>query len=107
MSVWAAFVIRWRRHDVPLEPQSRPIEAVVADLRRLGRRFHDLDPRASFIKTEAVRSAYDRVLAECCATLELPHLLGVLTPGRERDAERRRVEERLTDSGVRFPHHTP
>jgi len=86
------------------EPQSRPIEAIAADLRRLGNRFHGLDPHASFIKTEAVRGAYDKVLAECCATLEITHLLGVLPPGRERDAERERVEDQLTASGVRFPH---
>jgi hypothetical protein len=106
MSLWGSLVTRWRRRGVELAPvpRSRPLEAIAADLRRLGDRFHGLDPRASYIKTEAVRGAYDRVLAECCATLELTHLLGVLAPGPERDTERRRVEGLLTDSGVRFPH---
>jgi hypothetical protein len=104
MSVWESLVARRRQRTRPLEPQSRPVEAIAADLRRLGHRFHHLDPHASYVKTEAVQWAYDRVLAECCATLELAHLLGVLPPGPERDAERGRVEERLADCGVRFPH---
>lgn len=94
---------RLRRRGGPM-PQSRPIEAIAADLHRLGNRFHGLDPGTSFAKTEAVRAAYDRALAECCAALGLAHLLGVLPAGPELDAERERVEEQLTDAGVRLPH---
>ncbi len=94
---------RWRHRRGP-QPQSRPIEAIAADLHRLGNRFHGLDPHASFAKTEAVRGAYDRALGECCAALGLTHLLGVLPAGPELDAERERVELQLTDSGVRLPH---
>jgi hypothetical protein len=86
------------------DPQGRPIEAIVADLRRLGTRFHGLDPRTSFAKVEAVRGAYDRTLAECCAALSLTHLLSVLPVGAELDAERERVEEQLAGCGVRLPH---
>jgi hypothetical protein len=86
------------------EPEGRPIEAIAADLHRLGRRFHTLDPRTSFAKVEAVRGAYDRALAECCAALGITHLLGVLPAGRELDVERERVEEQLAGCGVRFPH---
>ncbi len=85
------------------QPTSRPIEAIAADLRRLGTRYHSLHPHTSFAKVEAVRSAYDRALGECCATLGLTHLLAVLPAGAERDAERERVEDLLADSGVRFP----
>jgi hypothetical protein len=88
----------------PPEPDGRPIEAIVADLRRLGRRFHTLDPHTSFAKVEAVRYAYDRTLTECCTALGLTHLLGVLPAGPELDAERERVEEQLAGCGVRFPH---
>jgi hypothetical protein len=95
---------RWRHRRNQVQPTSRPIEAIAADLHRLGARFHTLDPHASFAKVEAVRGAYDRALAECCAVLGLTHLLGVLPPGLELDAERERVEEQLTDCGVRFPH---
>lgn len=88
----------------PPEPDGRPIEAIVADLHRLGRRFHTLDPRTSFAKVEAVRYAYDRTLAECCAALGITHLLAVLPAGSELDVERERVEEQLAGCGVRFPH---
>jgi hypothetical protein len=92
------------RRRRPPEPNGRPIEAIVADLRRLGGRFHTLDPRTSFIKAEAVRHAYDRTLAECCTALAITHLLGVLPAGPELDTERVRVEEQLAGCGVRIPH---
>jgi hypothetical protein len=85
-------------------PLGRPIEAIAADVRRLSVRFHGLDPRTPFVKVEAVRGAYDKVLGECCTALGRTHLLGVLRAGRELDAERERVEDLLADSGVRFPH---
>jgi hypothetical protein len=91
------------RRSVP-EPDGRPIEAIVADLHRLGGRFHTLDPRTSFAKVEAVRCAYDRSLAECCAALGITHLLGVIPAGPELDVERERVEEQLAGCGVRLPH---
>ena len=94
---------RSRARHTP-EPEGRPIEAIVADLRRLGGRFHTLDPRTSFAKVEAVRGAYDRALAECCTALGITHLLGVIPAGPELDIERERVEDQLTGCGVRFPH---
>ncbi len=94
---------RSSRRYIP-EPDVRPIEAIAADLHRLGRRFHTLDPRTSFAKVEAVRGAYDRTLAECCTALGITHLLGVLPAGPELDVERERVEDQLAGCGVRFPH---
>ena len=99
---WTSTKVRHRHAD--RAPAARPIEEVVADTRRLGRRFHSLDPHASYAKVEAVRGAYDRALAECCTALGLTHLLGVLPVGLELDVERERVEELLSDSGVRLPH---
>jgi hypothetical protein len=86
------------------QPTSRPIEVIAKDLRRLGGRYHSLHPHTPFAKVEAVRTAYDRALGECCGTLGLTHLLAVLPVGPELDAERERVEDLLADSGVRFPH---
>ena len=88
----------------PPKPDGRPIEEIAADLRRLAGRYHTLDPRTSYIKVEAVRHAYDRTLAECCASLSITQLLGVLPAGPELDAERERVEVQLAGCGVRFPH---
>src|SRR3954452_4740715 len=84
-------------------PEGRPIEAIVTDLRRLCRRYHGLDPRTPFVKVEAVRGAYDKVLGECCTALGRTHLLDVLQAGRELDAERERVEDLLGNAGVRLP----
>ena len=94
---------RSSRRYIP-EPDGRPIEAIAADLHRLGRRFHTLDPHTSFAKVEAVRGAYDRTLAECCTALGITHLLAVLPAGPELDVERERVEDQLAGCGVRFPH---
>lgn len=85
-------------------PGGRPIEEIATDLRRLGTRFHTLPEHASYAKSEAFRAAYDHVLAECCAALGLTHLLGVLAPGPELDAERARVENQLVGSGLRLPY---
>ena len=88
----------------PPAPDARAIEAITADLRRLGARFHTLDPHSSFAKVEAVRGAYDRTLAECCEAFGITHLLAVLPVGAELDVERTRVEEQLAGCGVRLPH---
>jgi hypothetical protein len=40
------------------------------------------------------------VLAEACLALGVDHLLGVLAPGPELDAERQRVELRLSGYGL-------
>lgn len=80
-------------------PQGRPIEAIAQDVRRLGRRFREPRDGVSFVKFEGTRRAYDQVLAECCLALDIDHLLGVLPPGDELDAERRRVELRLDSAG--------
>lgn len=79
----------------------RPIEQVAEHARRLHDRFHHPPPEGrSYAKHEAIRRAYDDVLAEGCQRLGIEHLLGVLPPGDELDAERGRVERRLELSGL-------
>src|SRR4051794_41727909 len=95
----------WLRSQRQLpEPEGRPIEVIAAHVRRLCVRYHELDPRTPFVKVEAVRGAYDKVLGECCTALGRPHLLGVLQAGNELDAERERVEALLAEAGVSLPH---
>ncbi|HET8603886.1 MAG TPA: hypothetical protein VFM09_08170 [Marmoricola sp.] len=79
---------------------ARPLEESVARARRLGRLHHHATEGRSHAKVEGVRRAYDEALAECCAALEVVHLLDVLAPGPELDAERSRVEQRLAVDGV-------
>ncbi len=86
----------------PLRPLGRPIELIAADARRLRPRFRATRSGVSFAKSEAVRSAYDRVLGEGCDALDEPHLLDVLPIGDDLDAERLRVERLLHIWGLSF-----
>lgn len=82
----------------PLVPLGRPVEQVAADLRRLRVAFGQEGLR--FAKWEGTRLAYDAALAEGADALEIPHLLAILPPGGERDAERTRVERLLEGVGL-------
>lgn len=92
--------LRLRRR--PPEPLGRPLELIVADARRLAPRAQHPPRGTSRAKIIAVSYAYDHVLAEACAALGIEHLLGVLEPGEELDAERRRVEGLLWLAGLRI-----
>ena len=86
----------------PARTVGRPIEAIACDARRLGTRFHWPPPGTSFTRFEANRRAYDTVLAEACQALSVDHLLAVLPPGGELDAERFRVETALDSAGLQL-----
>ena len=83
-------------------PARRPLEVVAYDVRRLGERYHHPQPGTAFAKQEAIRRAYDEVLAEACDAVGVVHLLGVLTPGPELDLERSRVEDSPWLAGMRI-----
>jgi len=80
----------------------RPIELIARDAHRLSSQFRwvCVSETASFARFEARRRAYDSVLAEACLALGVEHLLAVLPPGPDLDAERRRVEQRLSGYGL-------
>lgn len=84
------------------QPARRPIEVVAAEARVLGTRVHQPPRGVSFAKYQGWLCAYDRLLSEGCAALEVEHLLDVLGPGPERDAERDRVESLLWLAGLRI-----
>lgn len=90
------------RRGARLQAVARPLEDIARDARRLATRFHHPSPGASFAKVEGARRAYEQVLAEACAALEVEHLLGVLPPGDELDIERLRVEGMLWLTGLRI-----
>jgi hypothetical protein len=83
-------------------PPRRPIEVVAAEARLLALRVHHPPRGVSFAKYQGWVSAYDRLLGEGCAALEVEHLLDVLEPGEERDLERSRVESLLWLAGLRI-----
>jgi hypothetical protein len=93
--LWARLVA-----DRSPRPTGRPIEEIAADARRLSVAFRTHPRGTSFVKYEAHRRAYDDVLTEGCQELGVTHLLGVLEPGPELDAERRRVEWVLECAGL-------
>jgi hypothetical protein len=95
-------VRRYAARRRPPEPTGRPLEEIAADARRLAPRALHPPRGTSRAKIVALRYAYDHVLAEACAALGIDHLLGVLEPGDELDAERARVESLLWLAGLRI-----
>lgn len=92
-----AHVRRRRRGPVPLHP---PIERLAADLRRVHRTLADFPPGTPAVRRHATRAAYDALLVQTCAALDVPHRLDGLAEGVDREVERLRVEEELRDVGV-------
>ena len=90
----------WLEGRRPRTPQTRPIEDLAVQARRLGRRFHEPPAGQRFAKAEGLRQAYDAVLTEACAALGVTHLLMVLPPGSDLDVERTRVEWALEVAGL-------
>ena len=84
------------------QPLGRPLELIACDARRLGARLDNPPRGTSFAKLEGARRAYEHVLGEACTALGVEHLLQVLPPGDERDAERTRVEGLLWLAGLRI-----
>ncbi len=89
---------RWGRRVEP--PPGRPIEVIASQIRRLGTVYYGGHPGRSWVKTEALRRAYDEALDEGCHALEVDSDLLALEPGTERDAERMRVEHLLAAAGL-------
>lgn len=96
---WRFLGDRLRRPSPP--PAPRPLSQIVADVRRISTAYHRAGMR--FAQYEGRRQAYDRVLVEAAAAIGAVHLLDVLAPGPERDAERRRVEGTLELNGLLPP----
>jgi hypothetical protein len=94
---------RWRERrgsPVPLTTATRPIQEIGLRVRRLGALYYGGAPGRSWVKTDALRRAYEESLDEGCRALEIDTDLLALDPGTERDAERMRVEYLLTDAGL-------
>jgi hypothetical protein len=84
----------------PAQPVGRPIEQIARDAHRLGAGFRYVPAGMSFARFEGRRRAYDLVLTEACAALDVEHLLAVIPPGPELDRERQRVESLLVRAGL-------
>jgi hypothetical protein len=76
-----------------------PIERLGADIRRLRQSILHSE-HCSATQQLALRQAYDTVLSQTCAMLELSHELDRETGGMEREIERVRVEAVLESRGI-------
>jgi len=94
----AGAYLRRRRGPLPDHP---PIERLAADLRRVHRTLKEFPPGTPVVRRRATRDAYDALLVQACQAVDVPHRLDALAEGVDREVERLRVEEALSDAGVR------
>jgi hypothetical protein len=104
---WTGPVARWARRTVQRRrqarnpaPGNRPIQVVAADIRRLARSIALVPAGAPMVRRRALAAAYDDVLVEAAALLEIPHELRTLPEGPPRDAERFRLIAALEGAGL-------
>lgn len=90
-----------RRRSLKLMSRQRgiPLERLVADLRRL-RTAVGADAHRSAAHQLGNRLAYDQLLMQTCAMLEIEHELAEESSGFDRDIERMRVEAEMERVGV-------
>ena len=86
--------VRALRHQ-----QGMPLEQLACDLRRL-RAAVGSDEHRSAAHQIGNRLAYDRVLMQICAMLQIEHDLTDRLVGLERDIERLRIEAELERAGL-------
>ena len=91
--------LRPRRRS-PTAPVHRPLEQVAADLRRLARQLAFVPAGAPVARRRGLQAAYDDVLVEAAALLEVQHTITLAPAGLRRDAERLRLQAALTASGL-------
>lgn len=80
-----------------------PIEQLAADLRRVHRLLVQTPDGTPMVRRIATRDAYDELLRQACAAVDVQHELDTLPEGMERDMERLRIEEALRSAGLTIP----
>ena len=85
-------------------PQGYPLERLAADLRRLRTELIN-DPPNNYVRRTALLMAYDSVLRDTCARLEIPTELATAAPGPDLELERLRAESAIQEAGVSL--HVP
>nr|WP_260192724.1 hypothetical protein [Actinophytocola gossypii] len=91
-----------RRRRAP-RTAAPPIERLTADLHRVHRTLAEYPPGTPNVRRRATRDAYDALLAQACAAVDVPHRLTELPDGMAREVERLRVEEALREAGLTVP----
>ena len=90
---------RPRPRPEPPAPHRRPVELVAADLRRLARELSMVPSGTPVARRRGLLAAYDDVLCEAAATLEVPEHLTGASPGA-RELERMRLLAALEAAGL-------
>ncbi|TYP86142.1 hypothetical protein [Blastococcus xanthinilyticus] len=98
---WAEEWTARRRAARSPAPTARPLQAVAADLRRLGRQVELVPPGSSMVRRRALMAAYDDVLAEAAGMVGVDCRLATVPEGRAREVERLRVTCALRAAGLR------
>lgn len=98
-TVLRAVLARLRPAPAPM-PTGRPIELIVADLRRLSRDLATVPAGVPNTRRRGLQAAYDDVLCAACAALSVGHVLPQSAPGWSRELERLRMESALADAGL-------
>jgi hypothetical protein len=92
-----------RKFSPPTQPPGGPpIELIGCDARRLRRELLALAPDIPIARRIGLQLAYDDVLVDACAALEVANTLTAHPLGAERDAERLYVEHELDAAGLRL-----
>ncbi|WP_103350456.1 hypothetical protein [Amycolatopsis sp. CA-128772] len=85
------------------QPDGPPIERVAADLRRVHRLLAGYPAGTPAARRFGTRQAYDELLTQACRQVGVPHRLGELPEGMDREIERLRVEQSLRERGLAVP----
>jgi hypothetical protein len=103
MMGWVADAVRerWDARRARQAPQAQgpPVEALAADLRRLRAEllYH---PPTNAVRRNGLLMAYDSVLRDLCARLEIETELEQCTAEFDREVERLRAESAVQEAGV-------
>ncbi|WP_409329053.1 hypothetical protein [Trujillonella humicola] len=91
--------LRTRRRRAE-DPVHRPLQQVAADLRRLAHQLALVPAGAPVARRRGLQAAYDDVLVEAAALLEVPHAMTLTPAGPARDTERARLQAGLASAGL-------
>lgn len=88
-------------------PAGPPLEKLAADLRRLRPEVRSPRPGIAMARQRGIVAAYDGVLVQAAAALDVPTTLAELPEGFHHEAERLRLEHALELAGLSWTVRRP
>jgi hypothetical protein len=92
---------RWEHRPAPA-PHRRPLQLIAADVRRLARQVELVPSGTPVARRRGLLAAYDDVLCEAAAALEVPEQLRGVPP-EDREPHRLRLLAELRTAGLVVP----